>query len=108
MKKRILVVAALVAPATAWAAEGVSFAYENFWKHDNGASEIVIRFTNDSDRDLRTISADCALLDAAGRALTVIPVVVSNVPARQSAFGNNFGPRGLPVESADCRIKYVR
>lgn len=101
--RRIIAALAIFVPVCAHAAP-VDLGYENFYRTQTGAVEIVLRFTNNTHKTLSIIAAQCALLGKNKKALTVIPVIVQNVRPGQSAFGNNFGPRHLQVEHAECRI----
>jgi len=108
MNRLLYAVAALAAVLNpAIAADPVTLEYENFQRLPNGATEIVLKFTNNTSKPLSLISADCAFLGADGKALTVLPIVAQNVAAGEVAYGNTFSPRHVVgVEKAQCRLKY--
>lgn len=102
-----LAAAAAAFVSSAAAADAVALEYENFQRLPNGATEIVLKFTNNTSSKLSLISADCAFLDADGKALTVLPIVAQNVAPGEAAYGNTFSPRHVVgIEKAQCRLKY--
>jgi len=97
-----------VAAPTASDAPAVGFEYESFHKTQTGAVEIVLKFTNNTDENLRAVFADCALLDKDHKAVTVIRVAAENIEPGGVAYGNNFGPRIDGIEHAECRVSRYR
>lgn len=107
MRTLIVALIAAFAAGASHAAEPVSLEYENFQRLPNGATEIVLKFTNNTSGMLSLISADCAFLDSDGKALTVLPIVAQNVAPGEVAYGNTFAPRHLVgIEKAQSRLKY--
>jgi hypothetical protein len=87
-------------------AGSLTFDYENFQRTPNGAAEIVLKFTNGTDRTIKYVGADCALLDKDGKAITVIPVMVDSIGPGETAYAHNYGPpHDTRIAKADCRLK---
>lgn len=101
-------VAAALALASVSAHAEVEFGYENFQRTRTGAAEIVLKFTNGTQRHIDSVAADCALLSSENRAITTIVVTAQNIPPNDYAYGKNYGPQDDRIERADCRIRSVR
>ena len=107
MRCILLLAAALIPISSAAKAEGVSFIYENFRRSSTGALEIVLKFKNDTSRDVSFVRAECAFLDAQDQAVTTDRVIAQNIPAGSYAFGKNYIMEPGTAEKADCRITAV-
>jgi|GEM_PF-2760178 len=99
-----VLLAALTSSSTASSAE---FEYEGFHRTSTGAAELVLKFHNTSSKKITFIAAECGLLGDDGKALTTISLISQNIPAGAYAYAKNYGPQGLPVKQADCRIRDV-
>lgn len=87
-------------------AGGVDMSYENFQKTSTGSVEVVLKFTNNTGKNVSVVMADCAFLDANKKALTVVPVAAQNIPAGQYAYGHSYSPPKLTgIEHAECRVR---
>lgn len=97
--------ALLAMTVTANAGGDVTFDYESFHMTQTGAAEVVLKFTNTTGADVEYAIADCALLDADGKAVTVIAVATTDIQAGGFAYANNFGPRQAGIKQVACRIR---
>lgn len=105
MKRALALLAMAASPASADAL--LQMDYENFYKTQTGAAEIVLKFTNNGATSVSFVKADCALLGADGKALTVVMVIAQNIAPGAHAYAKNTGGRDLPVKQADCRVVAV-
>lgn len=105
MKYTLLGLAALV--STPASAAGVEMNVENFWRHQNGAIEIVIKFTNNTNRTVSFVSASCALLDGDMKAVTTQNVISQNIAPGGNAYGKNYVLNPGKSEKAECRIEAI-
>lgn len=97
----------LAAFARVAAADTAEFEYESFSRTQTGAAELVLKFHNNSDKTITFIAAECGLLGDNGKALTTLSVNAENIAPGDFAYAKNYGPQGLPVKKADCRIRDV-
>jgi len=98
--------AGLLYGVAAQAAE-VDAVVENFERTSTGAAEVVMKFTNNTNRSVTYAGANCALLDKDGRALTSVDIVSQNIVPGGRGFGRAYGPQDPRVDKAECRLTGV-
>lgn len=104
--KFVFLAACLLFGSASQAAE-VEALVENFERTSTGAAEVVMRFTNNTNRSVAYAGANCALLDKNGRALTTVSIVAQNIAPKARGFGKAYGPQDPRVEKAECRLTGV-
>lgn len=82
----------------------VDFEYENFRMTGTGAAEVVLKFINKTGEHKKYVIAECAVLDADYKAISVITVAAKNVPAGGIAYAKNYGPQDTRTEHVSCRV----
>ncbi len=107
MKTLVTAGVMLVAFTGGAVADTAEFEYESFRRTETGAAELVLKFHNKSDKMITYIGANCGLLGGDGKALTTISVNAQNIAPGDFAYAKNYGPQGLTVNKADCRIRAV-
>jgi len=85
-------------------AGGITFSYENFQKTRTGSLELILKFTNPTDRSEPFAVAECALLDGQGRAVSVQNIAVRDVPARGHAYGKTYFMTPGEATDVSCRL----
>lgn len=102
MLRPVICVIACIGSSSASA--DISFDYEGFSRTSNGAAELILKFTNDTEKVATFVKADCAILNASGKAVSVNPVIVQNLSPHSSGYGRTFALPAQNVVKADCRL----
>ena len=93
-----------VLAATQASAADVEMNVDNFRKLSNGSLEIVVKFTNNLDKELAFVRATCAFLNKEMKAVTTENVVAQNIAARASDYGKTYVLQPDDAEKADCQV----
>lgn len=97
-------IVALVGTLPAGAAD-IDLTYENFYRDDRmGRVRVIVKVTNNTARHLSSIFAECAFLDANGKALDQAVLIASNVAPQSSAHAAAWSAQMDGLEKADCRV----
>lgn len=104
--KKFLIAAALITSTPAWSA-GFDVDVENFTA-DRGIAEVVMKVTNNTGADARSVFVDCVFLDKNKRALDIGKALIPAIAAGDHAYDKARIPRAEGVEFVECGVKRSR
>lgn len=105
MRKWIALTAAISValwPAASSAA-GFNIQVDNFYV-DGGIATTVMKVTNETGADARSVFIDCVFLDKDHKAIDIGKALISAIPAGGHAYDKASAVTGDRVQFADCSV----
>lgn len=95
---------ALIAPA--WAAD-IEIEIDNFTAN-RGISELVLRVTNNSSREVTNVFIDCVFMTKDNRAIDIGKALINRIPPGGTKFDKAAIPTTDGVAQAQCEVDRYR
>lgn len=100
--RTVLAAAALLLAAPAMA-QGFDIQIDNFTAQ-RGIAEVVMRVTNNTGADARSVFIDCAFMDKDKRAIDIGKALIPAIRAGDYAFDKAMIPRADGVQYVECGV----